>query len=305
MNTFAPIKPSEQTPPCLIRLVQGSDTLAPVVLIHAIGGGAFIYQNLLTSLGAPHPVWGVYAPGLWDETRPLVGLRTQAANYYKALISASVRRPALIGGSSYGGIIAFELERIYRSEGHDTLQIALLDSPGPGHIRERDDAEVGALFMSGLVSAGKRSPQPSSDSRAHASDWGDDPGAVFTDALQQLRVILPDRRQECLLRWAKEIIAEITMDDILRQLAVIRQNLENLSGWQPEECIAPIIYFKALECLPGFEEDSEQSWRPLANGGFEIIPTPGNHWTMLFHPNSSVITERLSRRLVRADSGRT
>lgn len=289
MSTGYPIQPP---PNCLVPLARGSDKFAPLVLVHAVGGGALIYRDLLAALRAPHPVWGVYAPGLWDDTSPIVGLRAQASQYHAALVAAGVNRPALIGGSSYGGLVAFELERCYRAAGHARARVALIDSPAPGHLRPQDDAEVGALLVAALTSVGNRRRPALQDGMA-APDH--DPEAVFLEVRQQLRAAKPEARPALVLRRAREILPEISQEDVGRQMAVIAQNLANMHQWQPEPSAASVHYFTATDRSPAFAPHTDHGWVSLAHGGLEVIPTPGNHWTMLDHPHVVTIARDLGR----------
>jgi amino acid adenylation domain-containing protein len=261
---------------CLVQLAQGDERLAPIVLIHAVGGGAFIYGDLLQALRTNRPVWGLQSPGLWDDEPPVSGLCEQAARYHAALKAAGITKPALLGGSSYGGIVAYEMDALLRKEGYTGTLVTMFDSPGPGHMpRPLTDVEAFAyLMIRGDYDAG------------------------YTQALSCMNATTPEGRTELLLQRMREtLMPDATMDDLTRQLAVFRANLANMQSWQPTPSAPRILYFKAKEGAKILAQAPELGWVPLAESGIEILPSPGNHSTMLDAPNVSFIANAINHRL--------
>lgn len=273
----SPVTQEENSDSCLVRLAAGDERLAPIVLIHAVGGGAFIYGDLLKALRTQRPVWGLQSPGLWDDETPVSGLHEQAARYHAALKAAGIGRPALLGGSSYGGIVAFELDALQRAEGNAGSLVAMFDTPGPGHMPHvfSDDAETFAYLM-----------------------IRDDYDADYAKALAHMRSATPDERMDTLLQRMREtMMPEATLQDVQRQLAVFRTNLSNMRRWQPSHHSARILYFKAKEGAEILARTPELGWVPLAGSGIEILPSPGNHTTMLDTPNVTFIANAINHRL--------
>ena len=262
---------------CLVRLGVGDKSLAPIVLVHAVGGGILIYREFLQALATAHPVYGLQAPGLWDDTPPLEGLRQQAEYYHACLVRAGIGRPVMIGGSSYGGLVAYELDRLYQDAGHRTPLVALFDSPGPGCLSQRleSEAEICAYQLA-----------------------RDTPGRDFAANLIQMRALDHPARLGVLLDHLRRTgRPHVTAGDVERLVRVLRQNLINMWNWVPRPHDARLFFLKARESDAPLANDSELAWLPLAGAGIEILPVPGNHSTMLAPPHVKSIAREIHRRL--------
>ncbi|MDR3514225.1 MAG: amino acid adenylation domain-containing protein [Azospirillaceae bacterium] len=273
------VKPDKGAEPGsgVVRLWQGDERRPPIVLIHAVGGGIFIYRELLQALATEHPVYGLEAPGLWDDAAPIADLRQQASTYHRRLLRTGVERPILIGGSSYGGLVAYELDRLYRQSGHQPNRVVLFDSPGPGHMPRRLDgeAEICAYMLT-----------------------RDNPDQDFAAGLARMQVRDTAGRFALLLEAMRaSVLPEATAVDIARQFRVFKQNLINMWTWTPEPHAARLLFFKATEQAAVLAQDPEQAWLPLAGGGIEILPAAGNHSTMLSRPHIEDLARELYRRI--------
>ena len=268
--------PEVQTPGCVVRLWEGDERLAPLVFVHAVGGGAFIYRDLLEALRPACPVYGLQSPGLWsDDDKPVVGLTEQARRYCESLEQAGVRTPALVGGTSYGGIVAYEMARFYREEGH-VVPVAMFDSPGPGHMPERIEGEVEILAYV-------------------AQGYG---GTTYEMALAQLQPLDHEARMTWMLDLLRHgPMAGTTRRDLERQLTILQRNLANMWEWQPTPHAARIFYYKAAQHSSLLARTPELAWIPLAGGGIEIVPSQGTHYTMTDAPHVNVLASHLTRRL--------
>ena len=262
---------------CVVRLAAGNDRLPPIVLIHAVGGGIFIYRELLQALATAHPVYGLQAPGLWDTAAPIEGLRKQAEHYHACLLRAGIKRPIMIGGSSYGGLVCYELDALYQQSGHKTSLVALFDSPGPGHMPRRleSEAEICAYMLSRDIKV-----------RNFAAD------------LARMQALDHEGRFALLLDYMREtVMPHASAVDVERQLRVFRQNLTNMWNWVPQPHDARIFFCKAREHTALLANGPELAWVPLARAGIEILPMPGDHSSMLSFPHVSFVANEINRRL--------
>src|SRR3954447_18304276 len=105
----------------------------PFFCVHAIGGAAHSYRDLALQLGAEQPFYGIQAAGLAGgqavDDPPAI-----AAPYAAAVEAAAPHGPYLLGGWSFGGVVAFEMARQMRQRGRPVALVALLDSSAPGLV---------------------------------------------------------------------------------------------------------------------------------------------------------------------------
>ncbi|NLC70194.1 MAG: alpha/beta fold hydrolase, partial [Desulfuromonadaceae bacterium] len=261
--------------PGLIQLAAGQAGHPPLILVPAIGGGAFIYRELAAALSIPNPILALEAPGLWDDTPPLNSVEKLAAHFL-GLVGKVQDRPPLLVGSSFGGLVAFEMTRQLAETGSPPLGTILIDSPGPGHLPRplQGDDEILAYLLS-----------------------GDDPDGRFEDHLERLRRIPAEQRLEFAARHLGQEAVEGTLqvEEMFRILAVYKANIEAMFGYLPQPCSSRIVFLKAREANAFTAPHPELAWVPLAEGGIEIIPIPGSHATMLNPPHVETLAAELAR----------
>ncbi|MDF9616382.1 amino acid adenylation domain-containing protein [Pseudomonas entomophila] len=100
-----------------------------VVCIHPAGGTAFCYLSLAKVLPEALGVYGVQSPGLnpGEATEPTVEAMAEA---YLRLIEPLLRRPLVLTGLSFGGLVAYEMARRLRAAGRGQVSVVLLDTQG-------------------------------------------------------------------------------------------------------------------------------------------------------------------------------
>jgi len=114
--------------PSVVRLKGGEGT--PVFLVL----GMFMYQYLARALQAPNPVYSVYLPleaELLSEGKPLPEVHELARLYVEVLRRHTPSGPYVLGGASFGGIVAYEMAQQLRAAGEAVELVVLLDSMLP------------------------------------------------------------------------------------------------------------------------------------------------------------------------------
>eukprot|EP00026_Physarum_polycephalum_P000037 Phypoly_transcript_00037.p1 GENE.Phypoly_transcript_00037~~Phypoly_transcript_00037.p1 ORF type:complete len:2892 (+),score=358.65 Phypoly_transcript_00037:827-8677(+) len=124
----------------LVLMQQGTSRY-PIFLIHPIGGTISIYNALVSRLGAKYTVYGLQAHGVHVGDVPLDDITEMAANYFKCIRSVQPHGPYHIGGSSFGGVVAYEIGQQLLKQGEALNSLVLFDSPC-GHLDPLSDNEI-------------------------------------------------------------------------------------------------------------------------------------------------------------------
>ncbi|MFE2387730.1 amino acid adenylation domain-containing protein [Streptomyces althioticus] len=82
----------------------------PLVLVHPIGGDVFFYRELAACLPGDQAVYAIRSP-LLDGTVGLDTIEDMAASYLERLEEFGLKPPYRLGGSSFGGLVAYEMAR--------------------------------------------------------------------------------------------------------------------------------------------------------------------------------------------------
>jgi len=258
--------PAQKTklPECLIKLSQGDEKLSPIFLIHAIGGGALIYNDLLKNLKLRNPIYGIKAVGLWDKKTPLQSVQKQAEYYLEAINETYKDKQIHLAGCSYGGLIAFEISKMMKSG--TVLSTVMFDSPGPGYLPKalNNDDEIFAYMLD-----------------------QDNDNRKFSDYLAELSKIPQQNKQDftfgIIKKWSG--FNNMKQSDFCDQVNVLKANLNAMNQYKTDAFDGKIHFFKAMESDELNALTPELAWIPLAVGGIEIIPCGGNHISMLSEPH--------------------
>ncbi|MEU6990231.1 thioesterase domain-containing protein [Streptomyces sp. NPDC046465] len=123
----------------------------PIVLTHPIGGGVFCYGRLARLLAGPHPVWAIAADETLSGEHPPT-VRELAQHYLDLLGERGVAHAALLGGWSFGGLVAHEMARCHAAAAGRAVPVALIDSaPWPAGTGPWSRAETLRAFVEDLL----------------------------------------------------------------------------------------------------------------------------------------------------------
>jgi amino acid adenylation domain-containing protein len=258
----------------------------PFFCVHGIGGGVIDYLHLARHLGTEQPFYGLQATGA-DADSSVEGM---ASRYLEAVRKVQPGGPYLLGGWSFGGLIAFEMARQFQELGQEVAMLALFDSIAPGFIDRsayldvpdtNDPAQV-ARFISGTM--------------------GNDPGAASLDdresytPAEQLQRAFEHAKQE------RAVPAEIELPEFLVWLAGLRKGMLAEREYLPTAYAGRLTLFKARELSSHSESIREQlardptyGWGRLCSQGVEPRFVPGSHHTIILEPNVSALAEQLKR----------
>jgi thioesterase domain-containing protein len=105
-----------------------------------VGGTILQYRALARRLGEQRPFYALQSPAL--EGNPLsrdISVEGLAQSYLRAVRTAVPKGPYLLGGWSFGGLVAFEMAQALRHSGEEVALLALLDSHAQNDVRDDSD----------------------------------------------------------------------------------------------------------------------------------------------------------------------
>ena len=276
--------------------IQPGGSKPPFFCVHAIGGNVLTYRDLAYHLGPDQPVYGLQAQGLDGKQPYYTCVEDMAAHYVKEIRTLQPEGPYFLGGSSAGGMVAFEMAQQLHAQGQQVALLALFDTYGPGYPKplptassfrrklyrfiQRLDLHLRNLF---LLEPEKRT--------------------VYT--LSKLRILKKRIRKK-----VKRNIKDMTVGSfpgikyfLPRSLREVAQaNRQALSSYVPQAYPGRITLFRASKQPKGCYPDPELGWSGLAAGGLEIHEVPGYHGAIVEEPCVRALVKQLKVCLQKAQS---
>ncbi|KAI0465516.1 putative polyketide synthase [Xylaria cf. heliscus] len=120
---------------------------APLFLVHD-GSGICTHYRRLGSLG--RQVYALHDPKFLDPFSSWATMNDMVEDYCRVIISTT-RGPYLLGGWSFGGVVAFEVARQLKQLGHAVIGTILIDSPPPVNHQPLSSHLIRAVVQEGKL----------------------------------------------------------------------------------------------------------------------------------------------------------
>jgi thioesterase domain-containing protein/acyl carrier protein len=128
----------------LVLLERGGER-TPFFFVHPVGGTILQYRALAHRLGVDRPFYAIQSPALEGNSLSAdITIEALAQSYLGAVRTAVPKGPYLLGGWSFGGLVAAEMARAMRHAGEEVTLLALLDSHAQSDPHD-DPNELAAL----------------------------------------------------------------------------------------------------------------------------------------------------------------
>jgi len=251
----------------------------PLFCVHAIGGAVLSYRELAHGLGPEQPFYGIQAAGLAGG-RAVDDLPAMAAEYAAAVEAAALDGPYLLGGWSFGGVVAFEMARQMRQRGRPVALVALIDSwapalmPMPDAVREDDVVRLFLRDQAGLqgLDASWLDAEPKGMDEAAALEW-----------------LLAGARQAGLLK------ATLSSAQVKPLLDVYLADVRAGVAYRPGSYAGRLTLFR-----PASSPHPTNGWEELTAEPVEVHEIAADHYSMLAPPAVAGLAERLRSAIERA-----
>jgi amino acid adenylation domain-containing protein len=230
----------------------------------AAGAGTDVLSlvELPRHLGPDLPFYGLQPPGQDGQRAPLGTVDSLAAYLVREMRGVQPRGPYFLGGSSYGGIVAFEMAQQLVRAGEEVGLLALFDTRAPGYPRLRRDAPARFHLFRRL---GNPFPQPPE------RRWSEMQREMFRIWAQRLNS-----------RWRRFAGRALTQESLYFYFLTVAFAAQR--RYRPLPYPRPITLFR-VPAQPSNEiyaTDPLLGWGELAAGGLEVVDVEGFHGQPMF-----------------------
>jgi amino acid adenylation domain-containing protein len=284
---------------CLIAL-QSRGTEPALYCVPGAGCGALELRELARHLGVERPIFAFQPQGLDVSTPFLRSVEEMAGYYINAMQLHQPHGPYYLCGSSFGGVVAFEMARRLTAGGDEVRFLALLDSYGGEYPKRRKNLSLRNKLKPVILRRFPVGPEG-------VASWR------FLKTLLRGSVDLSVRCAHRFHAWSQRHLIDLDLRWDLRRLpyrlryislhevclaARRRYELKPFSG--------KIDLFR-LEHQPSadlFEPDPLLGWCGMATGGIEVHELPGYHGEHLGEPSVAILAQKLKACLAQAKDDR-
>nr|WP_255316318.1 type I polyketide synthase [Streptomyces morookaense] len=267
-NRYAP----EAASPVVVVKKGDPESRPPLVLVHPIGGDVYFYRELAACLPDDQAVYAVRSPML-DGTAELTTVEAMAAHYLEQLAEFGLTAPFRLGGSSFGGIVAYEMAQLLDARDGYRPEVVLIDSPARGNLPADMTGQdiIDYLLRYGLARL-------------------DFPMAEL-EALETVEAKIGYIAEKA---RGTEFEDMLSADFLPRYIHAWQQHSRAMHAYEPRPYAGDIVFFSHEEEIPEFPADQAPHWRRLARGGWAHVPVTGNHLSMNGMPHVAAIGARLA-----------
>lgn len=242
----------------------------PFFCIHPVFGVVLPYAQLAYHLDPNQPFYGLQSVSKLHSR-----LEDLAADYIKAIRSVQPDGPYLIGGWSFGGLVAFEMAQQLDRAGQSVALLALIDTVAP-IARNQPSFRKSLQF---LIKTALPSLLPLM--RDYLTLWFNNRSSRFTR-----KSTASDRLPRSIQH---RILAELTLLPMLRTFYA---NSQAAWRYRPNPGRQPITLFQAQTSAQN-HPDSTYGWQELTIADVKIHSVIGNHFSMLYKPSVASLAAQL------------
>ena len=252
---------------CLVPL-RKTGTKPILFCLHGVGGNVLGYRELVEKLPQDQPFYAIQALNLSRRDDPVVCMKTMAVEYVREILTAQPQGPYYICGYSFGGLAAFEVAQQLVAQGNRIAFLGMFDTDRPGV--QMDLATRVQLNLRHL--------------------WKLDPAEKVKYAKRKL-LHVADR----FLPKAPSVETKpLNTAPEPRVLDVREANFQAYRGYRAQVYPGKVTLFRAVEHGDSGWRKPNLGWTGMAADGLDIRDIPGNHMTILYEPNVSVLARRLA-----------
>ena len=268
--------------------IQASGNRPTLFCMHAAGGNVLFYRDLAQHLGSDHPVYGLQAREEKETGTYPNRVEAMASHYVEEILDLDPRGPYHLCGSSFGGLVAYEVAQQLRLLGREIALLALFDTYGPGYpqpLGRSSSARRKLKYVwSRIQTVSGQLRQLEREARLQ----------FIKSKAHKLR-----RKIRRKLLWKKndfqikynQATGRTLPIDLQRNHKAIQQALDS---YTPRPYEGKLTLFRAAKQPPDIVPDPFLGWSNLASEPIELFESPGVHGAMTVDPYARSLAEKLA-----------
>jgi thioesterase domain-containing protein len=286
--------------------MRAGGTRPPFYCIHGDGGNVLSLRDLAMAMPADQPFYCLQAAGLDGKTEPFTSVEETATHYVKEVRSFQGEGPYYIGGTCYGGLVAFEMARQLRQQGQEVGIVALIDTHNNAYASMMPKTKLVyyniRFVLQRLVHHARRLGGLGSVDRKN----------YLVGRVRSMRshlrgfasIITGGSRTQVVGSPAPGIAFDDAMHGGFHRtlMRVVEANLEAQRNFVPKVYEGSVTLFKAANPLVEPYQDRHFGWGPVVRGDIDAYVVPGEHADITEEPRVRILASLLEACLRKAQA---
>ncbi|MEQ1762819.1 MAG: amino acid adenylation domain-containing protein [Pyrinomonadaceae bacterium] len=258
--------------------------------VHAKGGNVLFYRDLAKHLGDNQPFYGIQARRLGGRQVGHSDMREMAEFYIKEMQTLQPEGPYFLGGSSFGGLAAFEMAQQLRAAGNEVALLALLDTGTPTYPEMLPDTTVLRRKLYTLI----RRVQLHRDNLMAIGPLG-----RFNYAwvrIKKVRLKYRRKVRDTYKRAIRKVYQQFKGRGAIPKSYIQLEDHIWRAGqnYKPKSYDGKVTLFRATLQPLGIRPDPTLGWANFVEDRLEIHDVPGHHGSIVIEPYVQVLAEKLA-----------
>lgn len=271
---------------CLVPL-QPKGSKPPLYCMHAAGANVLFYRDLARHLGNEQPLYAFQPYGLSGKRPPHIRVEDMARYYISEMREFQPIGPYYLGGSSFGGLVAFEMARQLAAMGEEVGLLALFDTYGPNYPKYLTSTGSLRKTIYGLVQRVQH-------------HWSDLKLLPNNQKITYLGAKAQKARNQFRRKWklSKNEIARRFYEKTGRHLPEKLRKTQNsishaLEKYRFGAYAGGIALFRASNQPIGIEPNPTLGWEKIAGERIQVYEVPGFHGAITVDPHAKFLALEL------------
>jgi amino acid adenylation domain-containing protein len=240
----------------------------PFFGVHGGDGNVLFYRKLAHLLGNDQPFYALQAPALNGRPMEPLSIEMMAERYLSEIRQVHPCGLYLLGGYSFGGLVAYELAQRLRLAGENVALLVMFDTFNPARLRLQP---FGVRLRRALRGRSDLS---------------------FNQMSQFVARRMPSPAGELVLRWNATLYRRLKW--VLRQdrhvidpalWRVITAHERAFMNYQPLPYTGKVHLFRVPDEGENYKTTVDGGWGDIVRGGLEIHHLPGTHLQLFSDQN--------------------
>ena len=260
-------------------------TRPPFYCVHGVGGNILEFEHFSRYIEKDQPLYGIQAQGLDGKHPRHKTVEEMAAHYIKEIRDFQPQGPYYLGGSSFGGLVAYEIAQQLLAQGEQIGILIMFDTFAPGYPK----------WLPGMTVLRKRLNYWHERFDLHWSNLMVARGRAKFDYMKAKSIRLWDRRWK-MLRQARSRANE-TIEYWLHPRAIreVREAGHQAHRvYQTKPYPGKVTLLRAMEQPHGTYDHRTNGWTEYALGGVEVHEVPGHHGGIMREPRARILVQELT-----------